>query len=216
MSKKIQKDKQGFLCITYGGCMKLGYVRYFATENTPEDEFEKYKIHYGADIKGRYIKVANPSDAYSKVRAELIKLNVPNPFGDIYEIGVTSAVKVMKDATGVKKSSTWGMDDEGEKETKTSEKQTDSTETEKSSLKGKIIAKPKGTVKVTVKGKKTKLDVQEIDKIEEESENDSELSDSQSDNEGTSTPVKQQLSKKEPAKGSAKKPAQKKAAKKTG
>lgn len=111
MSKnKTPKEKPGFLCLTYGGCMKLGFVRFFHTDNTPEDEFEKYRTHYGSEVKGRYVKVVNPADVYSKLRTELTKQNVTNSYGDIYESGVSSAVKVMKDVSGVKKSHTWGMD----------------------------------------------------------------------------------------------------------
>lgn len=171
MSKKSQKDnKQGFVCLIYGGCMRLGFVRFFSTENTPEDEFEKYKDHYG-DIKGRYIKVENPSETYSKIRAELAKTNVVNTYGDIYVINVTTAVKVMKDVTGVKKSSTWGVqgvqdDDECEGGEIEKEKENES-EVEKTKTKAKTN-KPKKTGKVTVKGKKTKPDAQNIEKENKE------------------------------------------------
>jgi len=219
MSKKVQqKEKPGFLCLVYGGCMKLGFVRYFATENTPEEEFEKYKSHYGSDIKGRYIKVSNPSDAYTKLQAELAKLNVANTFGDIYETGVTAAVKVMKEVTGVKKSSTWGMDGEDDVDgeaAKTTDKADKSNESEKAAPKPK--PKPKTTAKVTVKGKKPKVEeeAQEIDHEEDEDgENDGEPSDNEPEKKETTPATKQQSSAKktQPVKkpSTTKKPAPKK------
>lgn len=184
---KSQKEKTGFLCFVYGGCMKLGYVRYFPSEHSPEEEFEKFKSHYGSDVKGRFIKVPNPSDAYSKVRAELTKTNIPNPFGDIYELGVITAGKVMKEVNGVKKASTWGQgekeeaggDEEegGDKQADKSADKSASSSADKSADKSvstadksASTADKKSKSKVVAKGGKKKTEAQEIDAEEGEDE----------------------------------------------
>jgi len=156
---KVQKEKstkegQGYLCFVYGGCMKTGWIRYFSCDHAPEEEYEKFKNHYGSDIKGRYIKVSNPTDAYSKVRAELTKNNITNTYGDIYEMGILAAANYMKDANGVKKTSTWGNEGDDEE----SDKKVENTDKSQKS-------KPKGA-----KGKKKATEAQEIDAEDEDNE----------------------------------------------
>jgi hypothetical protein len=214
MSKKVQKEKPGYLCLVYGGCMKLGFVRYFPTENTPEDEFDKYKQHYGGEIKGRYIKIVNPTDAYTKVRAELAKLNVTNSFGDIYETGIASAVKIMKEATGVKKASTWGMEsnDDDNDADKQANKQADKQADKPADKQADKPADKQGDApvdapastnkpvtkkgKVAVKGNKKKAEVQEIDKEDEGEENNVEVADGDNEKATAKQPVKKTVIKK--------------------
>lgn len=114
--EKATKESQGYLCFVYGGCMKSGWIRYFSCNQSPEEEYDKYKNHYGTDIKGRYVKVSNATDTYSKLRTELMNNKIKNTYGDIYEIGVLAAVNYMKEVAGVKKASTWGGDVEEEDE----------------------------------------------------------------------------------------------------
>lgn len=153
MSKKVEKS--GFVCLVYGGCMKQNFVRYFATDDTPEEEFEKYKEHYGSDIRGRYVKVTGSSqDCLNKLKTELGKRNVDNSFGNIFEIHPAPGVKVMKEITGAKKASMWGNDQEGSDE----EQQKDKTEEK---------PKPATQKKVVVKSKK---EPEEIENSEEPSD----------------------------------------------
>jgi hypothetical protein len=117
MSKKVTS----YLCAVYGGVIKVGYIRYVHTDNVPEDELEKFKDVYGSEIKARYVKVAfTAAEAYQKLKERLSKEENVHVHGDIYEMNISKAVKLMKEATGTKKASTWNLP-EGDNEEKEAE-----------------------------------------------------------------------------------------------
>jgi hypothetical protein len=101
----------GYVCAVYGGCMKLGYVKYITTENEQvEEELEKYKNVYGSKVTARYIKVNEiPKDALQKIYKRLSDKKIDPDHGDIYELNITKAVKEMKDACSVSKAFSWGL-----------------------------------------------------------------------------------------------------------
>lgn len=110
------KKTVGYLCALYGGVIRLGFVRYVATDNVPEEELEKYKDLYGADLKARYVKVNESStEAFDKL-CTLLKTTSTHSAGNIYELNITRAVKLMKESSGCKKATTWNLGDEENKE----------------------------------------------------------------------------------------------------
>ena len=106
MHKQKKVKKVSYICAIYGGKLRLGIVRYFATENSPECECEKYKEIYGKHIKFRYIKV-NESyvDSFKKLKDFLKKQENIHDCGNLYNLPITRAVELMKEALDVKKSS---------------------------------------------------------------------------------------------------------------
>ena len=176
MSKKQKNTSH--VCVVYGGCMKLGHVRYFTCDNAPEEEFEKYKVHYGNNIKGRYVNVEKSAESYANIRAELSKQKFVNLCGDLYEIHSSAAVKLMKDVTGAKKASIWGCTD---------------TENESEQKEEKNVTKSNKSGKSEKSEKSEKPDVaQEIDKQEDD------------EPEAKAAPKKETKSKKPPQKKAAK------------
>ena len=111
MEKKEKKDdppEPGHLCMAYGGCMKVGYVRYFATVAV-EDEYNDYRYHYGGEVKARYVKSVNPEFYLTLLKKRLEKDKVVNLFGDLYELPLPRAVKYLKEITGEHNAYTWGF-----------------------------------------------------------------------------------------------------------
>ena len=70
MSKQKDTKKVCYVCALYSGVLKLGVVRYFATDaKSPDAEFVKFKETYGSNVKARYIKVNESSvDAFQKLK----------------------------------------------------------------------------------------------------------------------------------------------------
>jgi len=116
MSGKGKNAKICYVYALYGGCMKQGFVRYGATDNeSPEDEFEKFKDVYGRDVKARYIKVSGQStDALKRVINHLQTRDGIHDHGLLYELNISRAVTEMKTACNVKKAHTWGLDENHE------------------------------------------------------------------------------------------------------
>jgi len=91
--------------------MKQNQVKYFTTENNPEEEFPKYTNYYGDDIRGRYTSVDKLPEYFANLCEELSKSKTIKTSGDIYTIGVELAGKMIRTVTGVKKLTTWSNDD---------------------------------------------------------------------------------------------------------
>ena len=166
MSKQKEVKKVSYVCAIYGGNLKLGVVRYFATENTPDSECEKYKETYGKSIKARYIKVNDTGvDSFKKLKVFLSKQENIHDCGDLYDLSITKAVKLMKDALDVKKARTWGFDvgddDEDDKETNTTNKDKPPVNTEQKTTEV-IEQQTLSNKSVVVKGK-TKKEAKPID-----------------------------------------------------
>jgi hypothetical protein len=126
MSKKITKKSSTkptanitYICGIYGGFMKQGAVKFIAVDDLPEEHkmpdyaLERYKCDYGSETKARYIKVVNEytgSDNFKRLKDFLSTHDGIHNYGDIYELNVPAMTKLMKDAFGVKVSSSWGLD----------------------------------------------------------------------------------------------------------
>ena len=102
--------KQVYVYALYGGVMKIGALRYIVSESEANVECPKYETEYGKGIKARFIKIQmDKQEAYTKLVDHLKTIDKIHNYADIYDLSITRAVKLMKDAFGVKKASTWGV-----------------------------------------------------------------------------------------------------------
>ncbi|AYV83629.1 MAG: hypothetical protein Hyperionvirus9_46 [Hyperionvirus sp.] len=177
-SKKPKTDNSQFVCFVYDGYLKRTTLRFFIATSGPDAEFEKHRVFYGTGIKGRYVRVENCAESFAKLKAELAKRDIPNCFGDLYELGPSDAAKVLKDACNVQKAHLWGQADETAEavDAAPAAATTGTTVTPAAPADKPATEKP-ATKKVIVKGKtagkKTttpKVDPQEIDNEDDECE----------------------------------------------
>lgn len=175
------KSKHGYVYALYGGCMKLGFVRYGATDNEdPEDEFEKFKDVYGLDIKARYIKVVGLStDAFKKLIDHLKTVDGIHNYGNIYELNIKRAVTEMKTVCNVKKAHTWGLDNNDDDD----EDDAAATSNEPTKASTQKKADDKQVKKTVVKGSAAK----EIDTEEPEDDEDEDAEDAEDDTHAKTT-----------------------------
>lgn len=102
--------QQTYIIALYGGVMKIGALRYIVSESEASVECPKYETEYGKGIKARFIKVQmDKQETKTKLDDHLKTIDGIHNYADIYDLSITRAVKLMKDAFGVKKASTWGV-----------------------------------------------------------------------------------------------------------
>lgn len=185
-SKKPKTDNSQFVCFVWDGYLKRTTVKFFTATTGPDAEFEKHWSFYGPDLRGKYVRVENCAESFLKLKQELAKKNVPNGFGDLFEMGPSDAGKILREVCNVQKAHSWGKGDESDKAEVSSETTAPNTTvgttgsagsgpaTDKPATKPKVVVKGKGGGKKTTKqvtsADTTKAEPQEIDKEEEEAE----------------------------------------------
>ncbi|AYV81793.1 MAG: hypothetical protein Harvfovirus62_6 [Harvfovirus sp.] len=190
MSKSKSKSESGqYVCFVWEGYLKRTTVRFFTATSGPDAEFEAQWAFYGKGIKGKYVRVDNCAEAFTKLKAELVKRDIPNNFGDLFELGPSDAGQILREVCGVQKAHKWGAPDESDKDdagettgagtgTATTVTPAVAAGSETAGTTTPTVAKTAGKAKVTVKGKTTKkpaakttkTDPQEIENEEDDSD----------------------------------------------
>jgi len=171
----------GFIYLLYGGCMKLGFVRTGSIPNGDiEEHLESFKEHYSKAVKGRYVKTQTPDEHLVAFHEALHD----HEFSEgIYEINVTQAVAALREATDVKKVSTWNVfteehdDHEEGEQAHGSENEQETSSAKKPASKKSAPAPTKKSAKVEVEeveeeedGEQEEAGEEEVEEEEEEEE----------------------------------------------
>ena len=107
-SEACDGTTESYLCALYDGCLKRTTMRFFMTSSpTPELEMEKFREHYGPDLRGKYIKIPNCAETYTKLRNEMVKQKHVNVCGDLFDVGVANCLKLFREVCGAPKVLSW-------------------------------------------------------------------------------------------------------------
>jgi hypothetical protein len=159
MSGKQVKAPTVYAFALYGGVMTKGYTWVSFTDKHPEvDVFDGFKLYYGNDLKGAYIKCQKPLDGLKEeVLKELEQYKYSDDNEHLHKRNITEVKKVFKQVSGAKSAHVLG--DSG----KSQEDEQEGEEQEEKVVQPKTKPAPKTTTKKVVE-----VEVEEEEAEEEE------------------------------------------------
>jgi len=182
MSKAKGKALQNneYVYLLYGGCMKLGYIRFGSTTDDIDTHLEQFKEHYGDEVKARFVKVTESATHLDSI---LQKHHENAYHGYIFEINVTQGVTALRDATGAKNIKTWNVytDDDT---VQVATEPTTSTTSATTAKKGTVVKK-----QVAVVVEEPDEEEEEVEEEEEEGEEEGEAEEEEEEEEIVVAPI---------------------------
>jgi len=104
MSKESKKaksaDKNGSVCVFYGGIIKAKTVRIgFAPHAKPTDLYQEAQVNYGKYITCKYVQTDDPESMFEKLKKQLEEQLL---FHDIYDITPANILEILRKISGGK------------------------------------------------------------------------------------------------------------------